>query len=183
MLNLLIISAIPIILLLIFVSFYNRIVSLENRIANAFAQIDVQLKQRNDLIPNLVNTVKGYAAHESGIFGAVSEARARMAGAGSMEDKIAASNNVSGALGRLFAVAENYPDLKANQNFLDLQQNLQGLEQKIAYSRQFFNDTVLEFNTAITTIPGSFFAGPMGKTVKPMFQATEAERVVPQVQF
>ena len=181
--TLIIIIAILAVLAFVFVGFYNRIVSLENRIANAFAQIDVQLKQRNDLIPNLVNTVKGYAAHESGIFEAVSEARARMAGAGSMEDKIAASNNMSGALGRLFAVAEAYPDLKANQNFLDLQQNLQGIEQKIAYSRQFFNDTVLEFNTAITTIPGNFFAGPMGKTVKPMFEASETERVVPQVQF
>ncbi len=171
------------ILALIAVGIYNRIISLDNRVNNAFAQIDVQLKQRNDLVPNLVNTVKGYADFEQSTLQAVTDARARMAGANSIQDKVEASNMLSAALGKLFAVAEAYPDLKANNSFLDLQQQLSSLEQKIAYSRQFFNDTVLEFNNAITTIPGSFLAGPMGKSVKPMFQAADNERIVPQVQF
>ena len=181
--TLLILLAIVVVVGLVLVGLYNRIISLDNRVANAFSQIDVQLKQRNDLIPNLVNTVKGYAAHESSVFDAVSSARARMAGARNIEETVAANNELSGALGRLFAIAEAYPELKANQNFLELQSSLQGIEQKIAYSRQFFNDTVLEFNNAITTVPGVFLAGPLGKTVKPMFQAAESERAVPQVQF
>ncbi len=172
-----------VVLALIAVSLYNRIVSLDNRVGNAFSQVDVQLKQRNDLIPNLVNTVKGYANFEQSTLQAVTDARARMAGATSIEDKVGASNMMSAALGKLFAVAEAYPDLKANASFLDLQGQLSGLEQKIAYSRQFFNDTVLEYNNAITTVPGVFLAGPMGKTSKPMFQASDAERSVPQVQF
>ena len=179
----LIVLGIIVVLGFIAVGLYNRIISLDNRVANAFSQIDVQLKQRNDLIPNLVNTVKGYAAHESSVFDAVSSARARMAGAKNIEETVAANNELSGALGRLFAIAEAYPELKANQNFLDLQQSLQGIEQKIAYSRQFFNDTVLEFNNAITTVPGVFLAGPMAKKTKPMFEAAETERAVPQVQF
>ncbi len=172
-----------VVLALIAVSLYNRIISLDNRVGNAFAQVDVQLKQRNDLIPNLVNTVKGYADFEKSTLQAVTDARARMAGANSIEDKVEASNMMTAALGKLFAVAEAYPDLKANASFLDLQTQLTGLEQKIAYSRQFFNDTVLEYNNAITTVPGVFLAGPMGKTSKPMFQASDTERAVPQVQF
>ncbi len=172
-----------VVLALLAVSFFNRIVSLENRVANAFSQIDVQLKQRNDLVPNLVSTVKGYAAHEQGVLESVTNARARAAGAVTMDEKISASNELSGALGRLFAVAEAYPELKANQNFMQLQGTLETLEQKIAYSRQFFNDTVLEYNNAITTIPGVFLAGPMGKTAKPMFEAAATDRAVPQVQF
>jgi LemA protein len=178
-----ILIVILVVLALIAVSLYNRIISLDNRVTNAFGQIDVQLKQRNDLIPNLVNTVKGYADFEKSTLQAVTDARARMAGANSISDKVEASNMMSAALGKLFAVAEAYPDLKANASFLDLQAQLTGLEQKIAYSRQFFNDTVLEYNNAITTVPGVFLAGPMGKTSKPMFQAADAERAVPQVQF
>ena len=178
-----IVLVILVVLAFVAVGIYNRIISLDNRVNNAFAQIDVQLKQRNDLVPNLVSTVKGYANFEQSTLQAVTDARARMAGANSIQDKVEASNMMSAALGKLFAVAEAYPDLKANNSFLDLQQQLSGLEQKIAYSRQFFNDTVLEFNNAITTVPGSFLAGPMGKSVKPMFQAADNERVVPQVQF
>jgi LemA protein len=165
------------------VGVFNNITSLENRVANALGQIDVQLKKRSDLVPNLVNTVKGYAAHESGVFERVTQARSMLQNANTVEEKATASNALTGALRTVFAVAENYPDLKANQNFIQLQNELTELEDKIAYSRQFYNDTVLEFNNAITTIPGVFFAGPMGKTRKSMFEASEGDRAVPEVTF
>jgi LemA protein len=152
-------------LLIVFaIGVFNNIVSLENRVENALGQIDVQLKKRSDLVPNLVSTVKGYAAHESTVFEKVTAARAQLDNAKGVEDKAAASSLLSGALRTVFAVAEAYPDLKANQNFIQLQNELSELEDKIAYSRQFYNDTVLEFNNAITTVPGTFFASPMNKT-------------------
>ncbi len=165
------------------VGVFNNITSLENRVANALGQIDVQLKKRSDLVPNLVNTVKGYATHESGVFERVTQARSMLQNANTVEEKAAASNALTGALRTVFAVAENYPDLKANQNFIQLQNELTELEDKIAYSRQFYNDTVLEYNNAITTIPGVFFAGPMNKTKKSMFEASEGDRAVPEVTF
>jgi LemA protein len=178
-----VVLAILVILALVLVGVYNRLQVLDNRVDNAFAQIDVQLKRRNDLIPNLVNTVKGYAAHESGIFDRVSAARERMVNAGSVAEKAQASGELSAALGRLFAVAEAYPDLKANQNFLSLQSELSDIENKIAYSRQFYNDTVLELNNAVTTVPGVFVAGFFGKKERIMFEASDVERGVPQVSF
>ena len=165
------------------IGIYNNIVSLENRVANALGQIDVQLKKRSDLVPNLVSTVKGYAAHETSVFEKITAARSQLDTAKGVEDKAAASSLLSGALRTVFAVAEAYPDLKANQNFIQLQSELSDLEDKIAYSRQFYNDTTLEFNNAITTVPGVFFANPMGKTKKGMFEASEAEKVVPAVSF
>jgi LemA protein len=165
------------------VGVFNNITSLENRVANSLGQIDVQLKKRSDLVPNLVNTVKGYATHESSVFENVTKARTMMQSANTVEEKAAASSALSGALRTVFAVAEAYPDLKANQSFQQLQSELSDLEDKIAYSRQFYNDTVLGYNNAITTIPGVFFAGPMGKTQKAMFQASEGDRAVPAVQF
>ncbi|MER3554358.1 MAG: hypothetical protein C4331_08400 [Meiothermus sp.] len=178
-----IILVIIVLLLVGFVGFYNRIISLENRVNNSLAQVDVQLKRRNDLVPNLVNTVKGYAAHEAGVFDRVTQARERMLSAGTVEEKSAASNALSQALRSVFAIAENYPQLKADANFRELQDQLEETENKIAYSRQFFNDTVLEFNNTVGTIPGVFFAGLMGKRPKPFFEADEAARQVPSVNF
>jgi len=170
-------------LVMFFVGYYNRIISLENRVNNSLAQVDVQLKRRNDLIPNLVNTVKGYAAHEAGVFDRVTQARERMISAGTIEEKSSASNALSQALRSVFAIAENYPQLKADANFRELQGQLEETENKIAYSRQFFNDTVLEFNNTVSTVPGVFFAGPMGKRSKPFFEVDETARQVPSVNF
>ncbi len=172
------------VLLLIFVSYYNRIKVLGNRVDNSWSQIDVQLKKRNDLVPNLIETVKGYAAHEKGIMTAVSEARKAMLGAQTVAEKAEASGILTNALRGLLAIAENYPNLKANENFKLLQEQLEGIENKIAYARQFYNDSVLEFNNKITTIPGMWIAGMMGrKQVKEYFKVTEAERQVPKVSF
>ena len=168
---------------LVGVTFYNRITVLENRIKNAWAQIDVQLKRRNDLIPNLLETVKGYAAHERELFTRLGEARERSLRATTVPEQAEASNQVTNALRSVFAVAENYPELKANQNFLALQTELSETEDKIAYARQFYNDAVLQFNNAIQTVPGVFIAGPMGKTPQVMLETPETERAVPQVSF
>jgi LemA protein len=166
---------------LVLAYYYNRIIVLSNRIDNAWAQIDVQLKKRADLIPNLVETVKGYMKHEKGVFEMVTKARENMMKAGTVEQKAKANNQLAGALKTIFALAENYPTLKANENFLMLQEELSGIENKIAYARQFYNDSVLEFNNMITTVPGMWFA--MGRQKKPYFEVTEAERKVVKVSF
>ena len=168
---------------LIGVTLYNRITVLENRIKNAWAQIDVQLKRRNDLIPNLLETVKGYATHERELFTRLGEARERSLRATTVPEQAEASNQVTNALRSVFAVAENYPELKANQNFLALQTELSQTEDKIAYARQFYNDAVLQFNNAIQTVPGVFVAGPMGKTPQVALATPETERAVPKVSF
>lgn len=168
---------------LIGVTFYNRIIVLENRIKNAWGQIDVQLKRRNDLIPNLLATVRGYAAHERELFTGLGEARERSLRATSVSEQAEASNQVSTALRGVFAVAENYPELRASENFMALQTELSETEDKIAYARQFYNDSVLGFNNAIQTVPGTFIAGPMGKTPQVMLEAPEAERNVPKLSF
>lgn len=178
-----IVLAVLVVLALVVVGLYNRLNVLDNRITNAFSQIDVQLRRRNDLVPNLVSTVKGYATHESAAFERVSAARERMVSAGGVAAQAQASSDLSAALRGVFALAEAYPDLKANANFLALQTELSELEEKIAYSRQFYNDTVLEYNNAVTTIPAMFLAAPMGKRVKPMFEAAPGERAVPAVRF
>ena len=172
-----------VIVALIGVTLYNRITVLENRIKNAWAQIDVQLKRRNDLIPNLLETVKGYATHERELFTRLGEARERSLRATTVPEQAEASNQVTNALRSVFAVAENYPELKANQNFLALQTELSGTEDKIAYARQFYNDAVLQFNNAIQTVPGVFLAGPMGKTPQVALETPETERAVPKVSF
>ena len=179
----LIILAVLAALVLYGINVYNRIITLENRYQNAWSQIDVQMKRRNDVVPNLVETVKGYAAHEREVFDNVGKARAAMTQAKSVDESADAANMMTQALGRLFAISEAYPDLKANQNFLMLQEELAGIENKIAYARQFFNDAVLQFNTVITTIPGTFFAGPMGKTKHIYLEVPEEEKAVPQVSF
>ncbi len=172
-----------VVLVFIGVSLFNRITVLENRIKNAWAQVDVQLKRRNDLIPNLLETVKGYATHEREVFTKVAEARQQSMQASSVQEQAAAENQMNSALGRLFAVAEAYPELKANQNFMALQTELSETEDKIAYARQFYNDSVLQFNNAIQTVPGNFIAGPMGKTPQEPLEIPEGERAVPKVSF
>jgi LemA protein len=166
------------------VALYNGLVQKRNRVDNAWAQIDVQLKRRRDLIPNLVETVKGYAAHERGTFEAVTQARAAAAGAQGPAQTAMAEGMLSQALGRLFAVAEAYPDLKANTNFLDLQTQLKDTEDKIAISRQVYNDTVLTYNNSIQVFPAVLLAGPFGFTRREFFEVEDAaEREVPVVSF
>ncbi|MBI5225368.1 LemA family protein [Candidatus Micrarchaeota archaeon] len=162
---------------------YNSFVTLRNRIDNAWSQIDVQLKKRYDLIPNLVETVKGYARYEKSVFENVTKARSAMMTAGNVADKAKADNMLTGALKSLFAVAENYPNLKANENFKQLQEELSGIESKIAYARQFFNDSVLEYNTKTQTVPSSIIAGMLGFHKKDYFQAEGNERAPVKVSF
>lgn len=153
---------------------YNRFVTLRNRIDNAWSQIDVQLRRRYDLIPNLVQTVKGYAKHEREVFERVTEARSRAIGAQTVEEQGQAENMLTGALKTLFAVAENYPELKANESFLMLQEELAGTEGKIAYARQFYNDTVMTYNTGIQRFPANLMAGMFGFNPRPYFEIEEA---------
>lgn len=168
----------------LFFGYYNRIITLSNRIDNAWAQIDVQLKKRADLVPNLVETVKGYMAHEKNAIEMVTKARERMMGAQTVKDKIDAGTELAVAMKTILALAENYPNLKASENFKLLQEQLDGIESKIAYARQFYNDSVLAYNNAITTFPGRWFARRMGRTeLKPYFEVTEKERAVPKVTF
>ena len=180
---LLIIVILVVFFLAIVFGYYNRIIRLENRIDNSWAQIDVQLKRRADLIPNLMETVKGYMKHEREVLENVTKARSALMSAKTPQENINADNMLTGALKTLFAVAESYPDLKANQNFLNLQDELSNTENKIAYSRQHFNDSVLLYNNLIETIPGKWFAGPMGKKTREMLQIPEASREVPKVKF
>lgn len=185
-LPLLIIAPILIIIavILIIIYYINRIIVLSNRIDNAWSQIDVQLKKRSDLVPNLVSTVKGYMKHEKDAVKMVTEAREKMMKAGSMTEKAKASNMFSEALKTIFAIAENYPNLKASENFKLLQEQLEGIENKIAYSRQFYNDSVLDFNNIISTIPGIWFASRLGKkTQKEYFEVAEEERKPVKVEF
>ncbi len=163
-----------------FISIYNKIKVLANRIEEAWAQIDVQLQKRFDLVPNLVETVKGYATHEREIFEGIAAARAGMV-TGGREERMQASNALTGALGRLFAIAEAYPDLKAADNFKLFQEQLEGIDNKIAYARQFYNSSVLQFNNMITTIPGVWFAG--GRAKHEFLEAPEAAREAPKVEF
>jgi LemA protein len=171
-------------LVLYLVALYNGLVRKRNRVGNAWAQIEVQLKRRRDLIPNLVETVKGYAAHEQGTFEAVTQARAAAAGAQTPATIGAAEGMLSQALGRLFAVAEAYPELKANQNFLDLQAQLNETENRIAVSRQVYNDTVLTYNNAIQVVPAVLVAGVFGFAKKEFFEIADAgDREPPAVSF
>jgi LemA protein len=144
------------------ISTYNSLVVLRQRVRNAWAQVDVQLKRRHDLIPNLVSTVKGYSTHEREVFEKVTEARAKAVTAGSVAEKAGAENLLTGALRSVFAVAENYPELKADANFRQLQEELTNTEGKIAFSRQFYNDTVLKLNTRIERFPANLIAGTLG---------------------
>ena len=181
-----ILIAIIVILIIIVVAIihmYNNLVGLRNRVKNSYAQIDVQLKRRNDLIPNLVETVKGYASHEKGVLEEVTKARTGVMNASTVEETSAADNQLTGALKTLFAVAENYPDLKANSNFQQLQAELTDTEDKISYARQFYNDVVLKYNNACQKFPSSILAGMFGFNEETYFQVPESETAVPKVEF
>jgi LemA protein len=163
---------------------FNRLVTLRNRIKNAWAQIDVQLKRRYDLIPNLVETVKGYAKHERETLEKVTEARTRAVGAGNVKDQGLAENQLTGALKTLFAVAESYPDLKANQNFMMLQEELAGVEGKIAYARQFYNDNVMQYSILREKFPTNIIAGSFSFGPEDMFEIeVPEEREAVKVKF
>lgn len=165
------------------ISFKNKFVVILSRVKNAWSQIDVQLQRRFDLIPNLVETVKGYAGHEKGTLEAVIAARNQYVSAGSVQEKMEASNQLTGVLRQLFAVSEAYPDLKSNTNFLQLQEQLKEVEDKVAYARQFYNDTVTKYNQSIQLFPASLFAGLFHYVEEPLFQAVTGSQEVPKVKF
>ncbi|MEF9875540.1 MAG: LemA family protein [Gordonibacter sp.] len=180
---LIIVLVVVVVLVVAAIALYNNLVKLRNMVDNAWAQIDVQLQRRIDLIPNLVETVKGYAAHESGTLEAVTQARTAVMNASTPQDKMAADNILTGTLKSLFAVSEAYPDLKASTNFQQLQTELANTEDKISYMRQSYNDMVMKFNTAIQTFPAVLFAGMMGFTQRESFDAVAGAETAPQVQF
>jgi LemA protein len=155
---------------------FNRLVALRTRVDNGWSQIDVQLRRRYDLIPNLVETVKGYASHEREVFEHVTEARAGAMAAEGVDQQAQAENAITGGLRQLFAVAENYPELKANQNFLALQEELTGTESKIAYARQFYNDQVMKLNTLVGSFPSNLVAKAFGFTPRDFFDIDDPER-------
>ena len=175
--------AILIILLLVLVGMFNKLVRLRNRAENAWAQVDVQLRKRYDLVPNLVETVKGYAAHERGTFEAVTQARTAAEQAQGVQQQAEAENMLTAALGRLFAVAEAYPQLRATENFQQLQAQLSDVEQNIAVSRQVYNDTVLSYDNALETVPTNVIAGIFHFNPREYFQTEEVTRAAPQVSF
>ena len=180
----LLIVVVPIVLIGLFLmSAYNGLVGFRQAVKNAWAQIDVQLTRRHDLIPNIVNTVKGYAGHEKGTLEAVMNARAKATSVTLPADKIKAEGELSTALGRLLAVSEAYPDLKANQNFMALQEELTSTENRVAYARQFYNDSVTKLNTAIQTFPTVVIAGMFGFKEEPFFETPTEEKKAPIVQF
>ncbi|MDI6786260.1 MAG: LemA family protein [bacterium] len=162
---------------------YNKIVTLKENIDAKWAQVENQLKRRNDLIPNLVNTVKGYAKHEKEIFTGIAEARSKLAGAGTISDKIKASNELGGFLSRLLMVVERYPDLKANQNFSQLMHELSGTENRISVERMRYNNVVRDYNMTIKRFPGRLFALIFGFTKATYFEIEEAEKKAPKVEF
>lgn len=168
-----------VLVIIIFISYYNRFAVLSNRIDNSLSQIDVQLKKRADLVPNLIQTVKGYAKHESKIMKEVTDARKALVSATNLEKRAQAGAKLQSALGSLFAIAENYPQLKANENFLQLQNELSAIEEKIAYSRQFYNDSILAYNNLATTFPGNLFK----KQKREFLQIAKEEKAVPKVSF
>jgi len=161
--------------------YYNKFVLLGNRIENSLAQIDVQLKKRADLVPALVKIVKGYAKHESKIMDSVTKARAEMLKAGNIASKIKAGDALQGVLGKLFAIAENYPNLKANENFLQLQTELSAIEDKVAYSRQYYNDSVLSLENASERFPGVFFFKLYGRQKKEYLKIPASSREMPEI--
>ena len=185
--TLIIIGAVVLVVLLYFVGVYNGLVRLRNNRENAFANIDVQLKQRHDLIPQLEATVKGYAAHEKEVLENVTAARAAAMGATTINDKIQAENQLTSALAGLKVSLEAYPDLKANQNFLQLQGEISDIENKLAATRRFFNSATKELNNAVQTFPSNIFANMFGFHTEPMFEVPKEERATydkaPEISF
>ena len=185
MTNILILSAIVVVAIFVIAGMYNGLVANRNKVKNAWSQIDVQLKRRHDLIPNLMEAVKGYMAHESETLEKVIKARQQAINlAGANTATIAeAENQLTGALKSLFALSENYPDLKANQNFLQFQEELTSTENKIGFARQFYNDCVLDYNNKIEMFPSNIIAGMFNFKAEEFFKAEESEKEVPQVKF
>lgn len=178
-----IVGAIVIILIISVIVMYNNLVERSVRVDNAWSQIDVQMKQRYDLIPNLVETVKAYASHEKSTLEEVTKWRAAAMEAKTPEELIQSNQKLSGAIANIFATAENYPDLKANENFLDLQRQLKELEEKIAFARQFYNDTVMKYNEYLQRFPSNIIANIFKYKERSYFEMNEAEKAVPKVQF
>ena len=176
------VAAIVLVLVMIFSS-YNGLVSMNENVTGKWAQVENQLQRRNDLIPNLVNTVKGYAAHETEVFKQVSDARAKLGGAKTVAETSAANNEMNTALSRLLMVAENYPELKSNTNFTQLQDELAGTDNRSAVARKDYNDAVQVYNAKIKSLPASLYAGALGFTARDYFKADEAAKKVPQVKF
>jgi LemA protein len=184
MLPLIVLLVIAVVAILAGVAMYNGLIRSKNQVENAWSQIDVQLKRRLDLIPNLVETVKGYASHEQETLQQVIEARnAAIQAPDTPAGQAAPNNMLSGALGKLFALSEAYPDLKANQNYLALQEELTGTEGRVAYARQFYNDAVLGYNNKIESVPTVFVAKGLGYSEREYFEADESARMVPNVEF
>lgn len=175
--------AIVVLIVLMFINYFNKFVILGNRIDNSLSQIDVQLRKRADLVPNLIETVKGYAKHEKGIITEVTNARKALLGAKDITSRVKAGNQLQQALKSIFAIAENYPNLKANENFLHLQQELAAIEDKVAYARQFYNDSILDYNNSVKSFPGNIFAGIYGKSEKKFLEIPAEARAVPKVSF
>jgi len=166
-----------------YMSTRNKLVTLDEQTSSTWAEIDNQLQRRSDLIPNLVSTVKGYAKHESDVFNGVAEARAKLAGSTTVEEKAEGYNQMQSALGRLLAIAENYPELKSNSNFQQLQDELSGTENRIAVARKRYNDSVRTFNTQIKMFPSSIVSGRLGFEKKSYFEIAESAKAVPKVEF
>jgi len=178
-----IIIAVVAVIVLTFFIYYNRFVRLSHQVDNSLAQISVQLKKRSDLIPNLLSSVKGYMKHERAVIKEVTDARKALVGAKTMEKKMQAGNQLQSALKSIFAIAEGYPDLKANQTFLHLQQELSSIEDKVAYARQYYNDGIMSYNVMTHTIPGKWFAGMYGFKKKEYLKIPEEAKAVPKVEF
>jgi len=178
-----IIIGVLVVILFIFIIYYNRFITLSQQIDNSLAQITVQLKKRSDLVPNLLTSVKGYMKHEKKIITEVTEARKALVSAKGFENKMKAGNQLQSALRSIFAIAEGYPDLKANQNFLHLQQELSAIEDKVAYARQYYNDGIMSYNVMLNKIPGKWFASIYGFKGKEYFKIPEAEKAVPKIEF
>lgn len=180
----LIIVLVVVVLLVIYViSIYNKLVNSKNKVENQWSQIDVQLKRRADLIPNLVETVKGYAKHEEGTLTKVIEIRNKAVNASTVNEKVEANNELTGALSKLMAVAEDYPDLKANTNFVSLQNDLKDTEDKISYARQFYNDSAMNFNNLVECFPSNIIASMFGFKKFEFFKVEETAKEVPKVEF
>jgi LemA protein len=178
-----ILGGIVALVVIIFLTYFNRFAVLGNRIDNSLSQIDVQLKRRADLIPNLIETVKGYTKHENAAIKAVTDARKALVSAGDVEKKVKANEKLESALKSVFALAENYPNLKANENFLELQRELATTEDKISYARQYYNDSILAYNDLCRTFPGTFFAGIYHKKAREYLQIAASERKNVEVKF